>query len=911
MAAKKTGNVLHIISHTHWDREWYLPFERFRMKLVDLIDNLLDILKRDRDFKYFHLDAQTIVLEDYAAVRPDRYPELLKHIRSGRVLVGPWYQQNDEFLTTGESTVRNLLIGSDLARQAGGCMAIGYVPDQFGHISQLPQILNQFGIDNAIMGRGRHVRKGDKHEFRWIAPDGSEVLVSYMMNWYNNAQRFPEDPASASAYVDIILGWKAGRTHSKHLLLMNGVDHLEAQENLSPILKRLQKDRPELDIRHSTLPAYIDSLRKDLKGKKLQVINGELRQGTEWHLLGNTASSHVEVKDANIRTSVRLERVVEPFTALERLLGYRHLPAAYLTFAWKRLMENHPHDSICTCSHDGVIEDMMNRYSRVNQILDGLQEKFEERFRKLIDPAGLDGEDQSLIVFNPNPQPRSAVVRAEVDFLVDKKVSRFALESPEGEPVPYSIVGKAELQPSVFHPINLPGKNAVHRTTIEFLAENTPAMGYAAYVVRANGNPGRAGRARKSALRTSGEPVMENEFLRVTLNANGSVDIRNKETRKTYRQALILEDGGDRGDAYNYHRPRNDERVTTHDARPAVRCLRQDEAATVYKIDQRLRVPKTLADPEGHRRSKETTVCPVALTLTLRAGARELEVEAQIVNYAKWHRLRVLVPTNLGVRAVRAGSAFDVIHRPARRPEGWSDPNVDVHTDMNLFFVDVSARENGLALFNQGLHEYELLDDRAGTLALTLLRATGIIHGQGNADDAARPDVDWLIPGCQCPGERTVRFALHPHGGVDEGTIYNRALAWLAPMPVTAWRRDHADWACGRPCVQETHFKATFQRPEEGDDFALRPRRLGLLSIDGPGVVLSAVKPSLEGNDVIVRVFNPTRRKAACAVILGETVQQVDRADLAENAVAKIAGKTTQFKDTIGPGEIVTWRIRP
>ncbi len=189
--------TLHVVSHTHWDREWYLPFQQFRLRLVDLIDRLLHLMDSDPDFRYFNLDAQTIVLEDYLQIKPENRERLENYIHEGRITVGPWYELNDEFLTSGEATVRSLLEGHRIADEFGACMKIGYLPDQFGNISQMPQILRGFGIDNAVVGRGYHLGGHRKMEFWWEAPDGSRVLTSLMAFWYNNAQRFPADPERA------------------------------------------------------------------------------------------------------------------------------------------------------------------------------------------------------------------------------------------------------------------------------------------------------------------------------------------------------------------------------------------------------------------------------------------------------------------------------------------------------------------------------------------------------------------------------------------------------------------------------------------------------------------------------------------------------------------------------------------
>ncbi|MFH1742528.1 MAG: hypothetical protein ABIH23_26280, partial [bacterium] len=124
MAAKH----LVIVPHTHWDREWYMPFESFRKRLVFVMDHLMEVLEKDRTFKYFELDGQTAVLSDYLAIRPENEEHLKKLIGKGRLLVGPWYIQPDEFLVTGESLIRNLRMGIKLAGKFGKASMIGYMP---------------------------------------------------------------------------------------------------------------------------------------------------------------------------------------------------------------------------------------------------------------------------------------------------------------------------------------------------------------------------------------------------------------------------------------------------------------------------------------------------------------------------------------------------------------------------------------------------------------------------------------------------------------------------------------------------------------------------------------------------------------------------------------------------------------
>ncbi|MFL5626015.1 MAG: alpha-mannosidase, partial [Ktedonobacteraceae bacterium] len=178
-----------LVPHTHWDREWYQTFQQFRIRLVRTIDKLLDILDRDDKFRHFMLDGQTIVLDDYLEVRPEQEERLKKYTQTGRIQVGPWYLQPDEFLVSGEALIRNLQIGLQRAAEFATPMRIGYVPDCFGHIAQLPQILRGFGIDNAVFWRGVG-SDAHKSEFYWAAPDGTRVLVIHLAApvGYSNAR---------------------------------------------------------------------------------------------------------------------------------------------------------------------------------------------------------------------------------------------------------------------------------------------------------------------------------------------------------------------------------------------------------------------------------------------------------------------------------------------------------------------------------------------------------------------------------------------------------------------------------------------------------------------------------------------------------------------------------------------------
>jgi len=274
---------LFIVSHTHWDREWYRTFQAFRKRLVSILDELIEYMEKEPEYRYFHLDGQTVVLEDYLKIRPENESRLRNLIKHGRIIIGPWYVMPDEFLVSGESLVRNMQKGFVISHSYGvEPMKCGYVVDIFGHNSQIQQILQGFGIDSAILFRGM----GDypKDAFRWIAENGSSVL----------AVRLDEDRCYSNFYFAIrwpfagreyereelvsrmreLLEYNQTRRVSDNMLMMDGVDHIGIEKRLPEIISILNEDITEIELVHSTLEDFIRSQKQFYSS--LDSIKGEL-----------------------------------------------------------------------------------------------------------------------------------------------------------------------------------------------------------------------------------------------------------------------------------------------------------------------------------------------------------------------------------------------------------------------------------------------------------------------------------------------------------------------------------------------------------------------------------------------------------------------------------------------------------
>jgi alpha-mannosidase len=411
-----------VVSHTHWDREWYQPFEVFRFRLGEMVAALLDLLDSDPDYRHFMLDGQTVCLEDVLEIRPDLSARLQAHIASGRISIGPWYVLQDEFLVGAESIVRNLHEGMHSARSFGRPMAIGYLPDAFGHIAQMPRILRGFGIDTAVVWRG----VGDAapgSEWRWRATSGAEVLCLFLPGGYGNAHGLRAEVQNSLPL-----------SRASVVLWMNGNDHQPAEPGLPAVLDKLSRAHPDIAFEHASLERAAELVRERVDVAALDVVAGELRRATPTvPVLSGTWSSRSWQKRDHDAAEALLVRFAEPFVAWagrERREALRH--------AWRQLLKCQPHDSICGCSIDEVHRDIDARLRSVEQLGRTLVRDAVEALVGA--PTGDFALHESIAIVNPHPFTATGMV--EVDLQRRIEDGPFRLLGQTGEAA-YEIVSRS------------------------------------------------------------------------------------------------------------------------------------------------------------------------------------------------------------------------------------------------------------------------------------------------------------------------------------------------------------------------------------------------------------------------------------------------------------------------------------
>ena len=738
---------IHIISHSHWDREWYMPFEYHRARLIDLLDVCMKMLETDADFKSFHLDGHTALIEDYLEVKPQNKEKLKKYISEGKIKVGPWYVLQDEFFTSSEANIRNLLTGMKVAEEFGKVNMIGYFPDSFGNAGQMPQILKQAGMKAIVFGRGVKPTgvsntvsdfadyQSQYSEMYWESPDGSSLPAILFANWYNNGEEIPAD--GSKEYWEPRLASALKYASTNELLFMNGSDHMPVQPDLPDAIRASRKNYPEYNFIHSNFEDYADAVIKELP-EDLAVIKGELiSQDTDgWGTLVNTSSSHAHLKRMNRENEILLESLAEPISAIVKLSGGEY-PHDMLMYSWKTLMKNHPHDSICGCSIDEVNDEMRTRFLKSMQSA----ETIIARGMKFLAENIKAPNSESFIVLNTFGKKNTQVVSVDIDtcrvYGYDKMTETAKKFNSESNPEEYMLVDEAgspvpakvkycgarfgyDLPDDKFR---RPYMAQYYNVTFE--AEDIPAAGYKIYSLV-------KGKSAHASL-VCGENSMENENLHVSINKNGTIDIKDKKTGRIFKDLLKYEDVGDVGNEYIFVQPADTKPIITGDSEAQIELVYDEEFKAEYKITTYITVPKS-ADDTLHEeimsfvnirdrkagRSSELVTIPIYTYVSLEKGGKAVKIRTEFENTAKDHRLRVLIPTNIKCTQHRVESVFEAATRDNKHKACWKNPSGCEHEQG---FVMLKDDDGGLLAANKGMYEYEILEDN--TIALTLVRATG------------------------------------------------------------------------------------------------------------------------------------------------------------------------------------------
>ncbi|TNX28479.1 alpha-mannosidase [Enterococcus faecium] len=842
---------VYIISHSHWDREWYMAYEQHHMRLIELIDDLLELFEVDPSFNSFHLDGQTIILDDYLQVRPEKRQAIQQAINEGKLRIGPFYILQDDFLISSESNVRNMLIGMEESRKWGTPVMLGYFPDTFGNMGQTPQLMKQAGISAAAFGRGvkpigfdNQVLEAENYssqysEMWWKGPDQTAIFGLLFANWYSNGNEIPVEKEAALAFWKQKLADAEQYASTNHLLMMNGVDHQPVQKDISKAIHLANELFPDYEFIHSNFTDYLEAVQKDVP-EDLGSVEGELTsQETDgWYTLANTASARVYLKQWNTKVQRQLENITEPLATIAYEVSGNY-PHDQLDYAWKTLMQNHPHDSICGCSVDSVHREMIPRFEKADEVGKYLAQDSLEQLTAAIDTTGFPKDSFPFVIVNTAGMDKTG--EAEITIELERK--RFAegipeqlyqelenlpkrkyhVETKSGTTIP-AILSEETVQFGYDLPkdrFRVPYMVKMIKVTLPL--ENMPAFSWETFALV----EGEAKAEEKETMIHQSGRIIENGPLHLTIEKNGTITMEDRKNKRKLNNLHIFEDIGDIGNEYIFKQPFYDQPIlSSNKENSEVKVLVDTPEIAKISILQEMEIPVS-ADERLEKeqqmvvefryrkaeRSKEKRILQIKTIMTIRKDSKKIDFETTLDNQMKDHRLRVLFPTKLHVEHHEADSIFEVVKRPNHVSKSWENPTNPQHQQA---FVNIHDEEYGVTVGNFGLNEYEVTED--GQIAVTLLRSVGELGDWGY----------FPTPEAQCLGEHRFNYSIELHGPEEKFSTYLHAYAAQIPFSTQ----------------QIKHHEGTLISKQQ------------YLTIKSETFAITALKRSKFSDKVVVRGFN-------------------------------------------------------
>lgn len=922
------NKIFHVISNTHWDREWRFPFQRNRQMLVDMIDKTIEILENNPDYRTFHLDSQSIVITDYLEIKPHMRERFINLVKDKRLLIGPWFILPEQFQVGGENLIRNLLIGHKICKEHGGVSKIGYSPFSWGQISQLPQIYKEFGIELIMFYRGINSLESPKAEFIWEGADGTTALASRFStmpryNFYFYIYRpvvhnetpwdiehpwnkggvlfhfaderlynedffmaeYPDNyyPENIRPAVEDAINKQADDFTTPHVIWMEGHDSSGPNEKTVQIINDIRAEFPGINVIHSTLEDYAEVLSQSIDEEKASQVYGERRSAQydlrSGNMYGYTTSARMYLKQRNFEVENFLQFYAEPFNSFAGVVG-KDIKNKYLDIAWNLLVQNSAHDSIGGCSLDTVHEDMMSRYKQVSEISTGVFERACKFFISNIDHSGKLEKyahadyPQFLTLFNPTTYTRDETVRLMIDIPDQAIAGSIRLINEKGETQSLSILESYDVEPVLEQMTNRPMYLKTRRYEVLASLTGLVPLGYTSFaVVPDSFLPMEvefiaSGKKKKTKL--------NNEFLQVTFNDNGTFNVFQKESGFYYNNLGAFYDEGEGGHAWvNKPLPPF---VSTDESKAKVKLIENSGHSATVVIRQYLSLPSNLK--QRNNRNPDFTIVPVKLFVTLLKGSRRVDMRVEVINKAESHRLRLMFPTGLKIKTHYGEGQFDVVERSNERPDtsDWVEqPMYDFPMHQ---FMAVSDGRNGAAIFTKGLKEYEVLPDTHNTIAITLLRSFNYV-----ITPSSEENYSWM-KGSQCLGKQEFELAFYPFkGSWSDGNVYPEAMKYNLPV------------------------SAIISSKAKGD----MPSTFSFLKIEPENLIFSCFKSaeSENSNEFVLRVYNPTEDGMTGKVTFGKTPKQVSRTTLEEEVIEnKNLTNPNELVVKIGAKKIKTYLIK-
>lgn len=870
---------IHIISHTHWDREWYLSSQYVNRWIPVFFNNLFRMLEKEPDYR-FVLDGQTSIIDDCCAQiqaeggsGTDAFMDTVKkYIQQGRIIIGPYYLQPDWQLISEEALIRNMLYGKEIAEELGGGSKTGWLLDNFGQISQASQIHEQFGMKGIVVWRGVGFSPDKiQSEFCWESPDGTRLPCVYLLSSYRNGMRLASYPEEVQGRIINEADKIEGFARTDNVLLMNGYDQEMEPDDILPYIKEGRADTDRYQVCQSIPDEYMDAVRDGLKEVELPRFSGPLYSGRYISVFPGILSSRMYLKMQNDKAQRKMEEVLEPLGIMGVLAGGAY-PLSKVNEIWKLLLKNHPHDSICGVSVDDVHTDMERRYAKAEKEMDICLHEILKKLAAKIDTRKFTGAQKVFHVFNTTlrEQRRQVMLPMPASY-------KWQILDEEGREYLWQ------------------------KTARGILVEVTvPAYGF-----RTLGVYERLGQEVGESLETgkaaSGEPekypVMENPYIRVTFHKNGTFSMEDKESGKVYHNLGYLEDCADGGDEYNYSDIAGDVPKTTLEEEAEICLVEEGPLCTVVKVQYQWSLPAKL-EKDRTKRSRNEEIVPVTVYMTLLKDSRIIRFRTLIRNRCRDHRIRVMFPTKIQTQYSYAQTQFAVTRHDIM-PELFDNGSMSEEVKRIVVgarerdgitqfpqrdFAAVTDGHYGVCILNRGLPEYEVLP-KDTTMALTLFRSVGWLARTDLHTRIGDAGPEIFTPDAQCLRDMEFHYGISLfEGSHEEGRLLERADEMNRSNPVAG------------TTVHEGNLppKYSFCHLEEKGD-----------------IRVTAVKRAQNGEGIILRLFHAGQQTERVRLLFDDCVKKVYETNLAEEEKKEIVFAEGIAQLDVRPFQIVSLRVLP
>lgn len=848
---------VHIVPHSHWDREWYFTLEDSNVLLVENLDRLLDVLESDPTYVSYVFDGQISVVEEYLKIRPEERERMKRFITEHRLFVGPWYTQTDSLLVNRESIIRNLLYGTRIAKEMGHSMNVGYLPDIFGQNAYLPSILRDFGIEYSVLQRGIYNDQinGDLN-FHWQSPDGSSIKTNYIFFGYGPGKFLEATEAYKADRLDPILETlESMNTSTNELLLPAGGDQVLVREHFPETVRRLN----EMDgLRTYQLSDYETYMESAFASTIPNTIDGELIASQKSRMHHTIRSQRVDLKQGNYTVETKLVDQLEPLGVIADSLGFRY-PKAWIDHVWKELFDVHAHDSIGGCNSDATNDDIKKRLEKCERIVDGLINLLKKQIARAVDVP----TEELVLFFNYVPKERTLVE----DVVIFTNEPEVTLVDLEGEPVATTVREQDYVSGGKQIVVTAEGEKQVevpgYYRTVLAAHVTMPALGYRAY---------RVVNDMAERLEATHATEINNEHLSVRFT-DGLVTLTNGVQEV---ELFTFEDSADAGDSYDYSPLEGETPIVTSQGE-----LIDVQTSTLISR-MTLRHTWTLPVDLESRGTDCIQTQMITSTIEVRQGETFVRVSHDIENGVKDHRVRVLFPYD--VKRTFADQAFSAVERTKNpreavwKQEKYAEKPVSIYPLENYV---VAEGEGALGVMTKGLKEYEQLDDG---LALTLFRSVGLL---------GKDDLAWRPGRASGINNKVVET---PDAQMLQTMTFEYAIGLGEAFDVCDWTERTEQYKANRASYHKqtlNTFEERLERFEIPQPVKNAPNELSLMSVDH---FISALKKGEDGGRV-VRLFNPSGEAIPLQIQTNGTVRQVTLAEsLVQQKVATNTAWSSAFE---------------